>query len=73
MKKIFIAFSLLGMVMYSFANEITGYVGFEGRGFIDKPLYSNQKDNSLSTSINLEYFHDFEEVNESIEIHLDTR
>jgi len=52
--------------MYSFANEITGYVGFEGRGFIDKPLYSNQKDNSLSTSINLEYFHDFEEVNESI-------
>ncbi len=66
MKRIFIAFVILWAGTYSFAQEITGYVGIEGRGFFNKPLHDNQKDHTLSSSISLEYFHDFEEDNESI-------
>jgi len=65
-KRIFFAFAVLLAGVYSFANELTGYVGFEGRGFFNKPLHKNQKNNSLSTSIKLEFFHDFEDDNERI-------
>jgi len=65
-KKNFIVLVFLWAGVYSFANEVSGFVGFEGRGFSQKPLHENQKNNSLSTSINLEYFHDYEDDNERV-------
>jgi len=65
-KKSIVFSTLLLAGVYSFASEITGYIGLEGRGFLDNPIHENQKNNSLSTSLSLEYFHDFEDDNERI-------
>lgn len=59
-----IAISWSGQVVGG--SDLSGYVGVEGRYFLEEPLYDEQADHNASLTLNTEYYHDFDEGNQRI-------
>jgi hypothetical protein len=46
--------------VYTFANELSGYIEIEGRFFLDDPLFEGQKRDSGSFAVEPDYYHEWE-------------
>lgn len=62
---LFIGFNFIS-ANKSIANEVFGYVGVEGRYFIEEPLLSEQEEHGASVSAYLEYYRDFDDSSQRI-------
>ncbi len=56
---------LLGLVMGDAAAEVSGNLIFEGRGFWQSPMDERQVDSALSVSGEIEFYHEWDEGNQS--------
>lgn len=57
----YIAAALGGGLAFAQEGELSGYLGLEGRYFLNEPLYPEQEEHSGSVSAYLEYYRDFKD------------